>query len=66
MTEGTYCNFCTAHRLERKKMIASPLVDVFICDLCVVLCVGVLVSPENANNVIEHFEEMSTPRDGKQ
>ena len=36
-----YCSFCGKSQYEVRKLISGP--TVFICDQCVVLCVGILI-----------------------
>lgn len=42
----TVCNFCDATEAERKHIVKRDI-DTAICDICVILCVKVLV--ENSN-----------------
>lgn len=54
-----YCSFCGKTQYEVSNLIVGP--SVFICDECVVLCVGIINKKrrEHHQQLIEPVEELS-------
>lgn len=44
-----FCDFCGKHQHEVETIIAGP--SVFICDECVEICMGILLSKRHPKNI---------------
>ena len=55
-----YCSFCGKSQHEVRKLIAGP--TVFICDVCVELCMDI-IKEESKDTFVKHQDGLPSPKD---